>query len=116
MRIDLYTKVVLTVIAACLVWICVSGAALAPVMAQNTREPQEVVVVNSRVPLPVITPPRTSLVVRPGAEWYQDALPIDAPRPVATRLTAIERGPGTGRWDPLDVNVKEQPRKAAPGN
>jgi hypothetical protein len=115
MRVDAYTKAVLTIIAACLLWMCAAGAVLTPVAAQGPREPQEVVLVGSRTPLAVMTPPRTSLVVRPGAEWYQEPLPIDAPRALATRLTGVERQ-GTGRWDPLDVNVKEQPRKTAPGH
>ncbi len=119
MRVDAYTKAVLTIIAACLLWMCISGALLTPVGAQGQKEPQEVMLVGSRVPVPVVTGPRTSLVVRPGPEWYQEPLLIDAPRPLATtsRLIGIERpGPGTGRWDPLDVNVKEQPRKTAPGH
>ncbi len=115
MQVDAYTKVVLTIIAACLLWMCVAGAVLTPVAAQGPREPQEVVLVATRGPLPVMTPPRTSLVVRPGAEWYQEPLPIDAPRAIPTRLAGIER-PGTGRWDSLDVNVKEQPRKTTPGH
>lgn len=117
MRVDAYTKAVLTIIAACLLWMCVSGAVIRPVAAQGTRdrEPQEVILLGSRAPVAVITAPRTSLVVRPGAEWYQDPLPVDAPRPLPTRLTGIER-PASGRWDPLDVNVKEQPRKTAPGH
>lgn len=37
MRIDLYTRVVLTVIAVCLVWLSVGGPSLlTPVAAQNT--------------------------------------------------------------------------------
>jgi len=115
MRIDAYTKAVLTIIAACLVWMCVTGGLVTPVAARQQREPQEVLLVGSRVPLAVITAPRTSLVVRPGAEWYDAALPVDAPRPLATRLTAVDRQ-GAGRWDPLDVNVKDQPRKGAPGH
>ena len=31
MRVDLYTKTVLTVIAACLIWLCVRNTAVAPV-------------------------------------------------------------------------------------
>jgi hypothetical protein len=116
MRVDAYTKVVLTIIAACLVWMCLSGAVVTPVTAQRPQEPQEVVLIGSRTPVAVISAPRTSLVVRPGAEWYQDALPVDAPRPLATRLTGIEHQAGAGRWDPLDVNVKEQARKATPGH
>lgn len=114
MRIDAYTKVVLTIIAICLVWMCVSGAVVTPVAAQNPR-PQEVMLVGSRTPIAVVTAPRTSLVVRPGVEWYQDALPVDAPQPLSARLVGVEKAP-TGRWDALDVNVKDQPRKAAPGH
>ncbi len=117
MRVDAYTKAVLTVIALCLVWMCISGAALTPASAAQPRDPMEVVLVGARgTPIPVVSAPRTSLVVRPGAEWYAEALPVDAPRPLATRLTGVERAQGAGRWDPLDVNVKEQPRKAAPGH
>lgn len=117
MRVDAYTKVILTIIAACLVWMCLTGALTTPVAAQRSeREPQEMVLVGSRVPVPVVTAPRTSLVVRPGPEWYEATLPVDAPRSLPTRLTGVERQPGSGRWDPLDVNVKEQPRKAAPGH
>jgi hypothetical protein len=116
MRVDAYTKIVLTIIAACLVWMCVSGAVVAPVSAQRPqREPQEVVLIGSRAPVAVVTAPRTSLVVRPGAEWYEDPLPVDAPRPLPTKLTGIERGTAA-RWDALDVSVREQPRKATPGH
>ncbi len=115
MRVDTYTKAVLTVIAACLVWMCVSGAILTPVAAQAPRAPQEVMVVGTRVPVAVVTAPRTSLAVRPSAEWYQEPLPVDAARPLPTTLNGVERQ-GGGRWDPLDVNVKEQPRKGAPGH
>ncbi len=126
MRVDAYTKVVLTIIAGCLVWMCISGLFVAPVAAQRPagKEPLEVTVVGvhapvpilAQAPIPVITAPKTSLVVRPGAEWYSDALPVDAPRPLPTRLTAIERPLGAVRWDPLDVNVRQQPRKSEPGH
>ncbi len=125
MRVDVYTKVVLTIIAACLVWMCVSGLFVTPAAAQRVdRQPTDVVVVGTRgpvpivaqTPVPVVTPARTSLVVRPGAEWYADALPIEAPIPLPTRLTGIERQPGPSHWDPVDVNVKQQPRKSEPGH
>lgn len=126
MRVDAYTKVVLTIIAGCLVWMCVSGLFVTPVSAQRPadKEPLQVMVVGAtrpvpivaQAPVPVITPPKTSLVVRPGVEWYSDALPVEAPQPLPTRLTAIERPQGAVRWDPLDVNVKQQPRKSEPGH
>jgi hypothetical protein len=43
MKTDLYTKTVLTIIALCLLWICLGGPSLmTPVQAQ--REPQDVVI------------------------------------------------------------------------
>ncbi len=115
MRVDAYTKAVLTVIAACLLWMCFTGSVITSAGAQAPREPQEVVVVGTRAPVPVTTAPRTSLAVRPGPEWYEQALPVQVPRPLPTTVTGIDRSSG-GRWDPLDVNVKEQPRKGAPGD
>ena len=51
MRIDLYTKLVLTVIAACLVWICVRGTVLStPVQAQARPQPQEVIIAGVKTP------------------------------------------------------------------
>jgi hypothetical protein len=39
MRIDLYTKTVLTVIALCLLWLCVNGSPLStPAYAEQDRE------------------------------------------------------------------------------
>jgi hypothetical protein len=38
MKIDLYTKAVLTVIAVCLVWMCVNGAT--PVVGAQTARPE----------------------------------------------------------------------------
>ncbi len=36
MRVDLYTKTMLTIIAACLVWLCLTGTALMPVVTAQT--------------------------------------------------------------------------------
>jgi hypothetical protein len=38
MKVDLYTRVVLTVIAACLVWLCIDRQLTAPVAAQSGYE------------------------------------------------------------------------------
>ena len=88
MKPDLYTKFVLTVIAACLVWLCVNGVtptalAQAPVIPQPTR----VVLVDERnVPLQTA-----------------QGLRVDVTNPsLAVALTAIER---RGPWQPLDVRV-----------
>ena len=37
MKVDRYTKLVLTIIAACLVWICLNGIPAATAQAQNDR-------------------------------------------------------------------------------
>ncbi len=105
MRVDAYTKMVLTVIAGCLIWLCVHGSGATPVSAQA---PQEVVIVGVRGA-------KTVLTVRPAGDWYQAPLPVDAPRGLATRLIGVERG-DSGRWDAVDVNVREQPRKTTPGH
>jgi hypothetical protein len=105
MKADGYTKVVLTIIAACLVWLCIRGTTITPVSAQS---PQEVVLVGVRGA-------RTILAVRPTGDWYETALPVEAPRPLAARIVGLERA-GAARWDAVDVNVREQPRKATPGH
>ncbi len=107
MRIDTYTKVVLTIIAACLVWICVSRLGT-PLSAQG-QAPQEVVLVGIRAERGM------SLAVRPTDDWYRNPLPVDVTRTIGVRLLGVERA-AAGRWDPVDVNVKEQPKKATPGN
>ena len=45
MRIDLYTKVILTIIAACLVWLTVSGGHVIPTVQAQDRTPSRVIVV-----------------------------------------------------------------------
>src|SRR5512142_2705534 len=99
MRVDRYTRVILTIIAACLVWMCVGGIFSTQVVA---HAPQEVVIVGVRGE-------RTVLAVRPAQDWYEAALPVEAPRPLGTRVMGIERGQ-SARWDALDVTVREQAR------
>jgi hypothetical protein len=51
MIVDRYTKTILTVIAVCLVWLCVGNARFgAPLEAQQPREPQRVVIVGWTAP------------------------------------------------------------------
>jgi hypothetical protein len=55
MRIDFYTRAVLTVIALCLVWIAIGGPSLLPVAAAQ-QGPTRVVIVGyerGNLPLPV---------------------------------------------------------------
>lgn len=105
MRVDGYTKAILTIIALCLVWMCIRGTAVTPLSAQG---PQEVVLVGVRGA-------RTILAVRPTGDWYEAALPVDAPRPLPTRVVGVEHGP-TARWDAVDVAVRDGQRKTMPGH
>ncbi len=111
MRIDTYTKVVLTIIAGCLVWLCVAGAPVMSVSAQGLRPTSGAV----EVVLVGVRGERTVVPVRPTGDWYQAPLPVEAPRGIPARLVGIERG-GPGRWDPVDVKVMEQGRKTTPGH
>ena len=98
MKIDLYTKAVLTVIAACLVWICVSGVTpVAQAQAPQAASPP---------------PTRVMLVDEDNRPIHAQGLrvhfggmpvPVDvgtSPLPVALR--SIQRG---GAWDSFDVRV-----------
>ena len=48
MKTDAYTKVVLTVIAACLVWICANGAIPATQAQAKPPEPMPVILVDAK--------------------------------------------------------------------
>jgi hypothetical protein len=106
MKPDLYTKAVLTIIAACLVWLCVGGVtptalAQAPAMPPPTR----VLLVDERnVPLPTAQ----GLHVNVGPQ----GLPVLVTNPtVSVALTAIER---RGSWQPIDVRVMREPPTLQP--
>ena len=98
MKIDLYTKAVLTVIAACLVWICVSG--ITPVAQAQAAQ--------------AVAPPPTRVMLvdeenRPihaqglRVHFGGVPLPVDVgSSPVPVALRSIQRG---GAWDSFDVRV-----------
>jgi hypothetical protein len=117
MNTDLYTKTVLTVIALCLVWMCVNGAT--PVARAQTElvKPTPVVLVNEKgfpiyleqqglrvnlgpLPLPVTTANNAPLPVTPAN---------NVPFPVSVR--SIQQG---SAWDPLNVRVLREPATLAP--
>lgn len=115
MKPDLYTKSVLTVIAACLVWLCVNGVtptalAQAPLMPPPTRV---LLVDEKNVPLQTAQ----GLRVNVGAQ----AVPVSVTNPsisvavtnpsFAVALTAIER---RGSWQPIDVRVMREPPTLQP--
>jgi hypothetical protein len=93
MKIDAYTKGVLTVIAACLVWMCVNGATPATHAQAKPQDPTPVVLVDpsgvplTRLPVAILNPEL----------------------PVAVR--SIQRG---GVWDPIRVQVMREPPTQKP--
>jgi hypothetical protein len=115
MKPDFYTKSMLTVIAACLVWLCINGitpAALA--QAPQMPPPTRVLLVDEKnVPLQTAQ----GLRVNVGTQ----AVPVAVTNPslsvavtnpsFAVALTAIER---RGAWQPLDVRVMREPPTLQP--
>jgi hypothetical protein len=106
---DLYTKTVLTIIAACLVWMCVNGAtptawaqaAQAPQAPQVTRV---LLVDQNNVPVPTAQGLRVN--------FGPQAVPVTVEdRSVAVTVTGIER---RGSWHPLEVHVLREPPTLRP--
>lgn len=96
MKVDLYTKVVLSVIAACLVWMCVNG--VTPVAWAQTApgRPTPVLIVDERG-APIAN--AQGLRVNVGNQ----AVPVViGSQTLSVALTAIER---QGAWQPIPVDV-----------
>ena len=116
MKSDLYTKAILTVIALCLVWMCLNGATPS-VRAQGNPTPalpQPVLLVDSRG-VPVITP--QGLPVNLGSATVpvlirNQTVPVQVGNdmlPIVLR--SIERG---GVWQPIQVDVLRPPPTLMP--
>ena len=131
MSIDRYTKLVLTVIAVCLVWLCALLTRWPALSAQGTHaldaSPQPVVVVgwgtmdsDGKVSV-MMTDGRAGRRSDPNLPVKVVGLPLD---PVAVRLeysdvyplpvglTAIKR---TGEWEPIRSAVEGEPVRPKPG-
>jgi hypothetical protein len=97
MRVDVYTKAVLTVIALCLVWMCVNGAT--PVArAQATRpEPAPVILVDAKgTPIYTSEGLRVNMAVRPLPVVVSNAsLPVAITNP--SLQVQVMREPPTQR-------------------
>jgi hypothetical protein len=144
MTIDRYTKCVLTVIAACLVWLCLMSSG-SPLAAQ----PRSAAIPNATVqPVVIVGTGRldhsgtvtidfvgsgsraTTDPTIPVAMPYTTAkpLPVSLPYSLATPLPAVltpapEPLPveitsvkRTGAWEPLRVSVDDAPVRRVPGN
>ena len=115
MKIDLYTKTILTVIAACLVWMCVTrGIPAASAQGQQLPPPARVMLVDQNgAPIPTAQ----GLRVNTGPEAVQvtianQSLPVTvATRPLPVSLISIER---QGSWQPIAVDVMRSAPTLAP--
>jgi hypothetical protein len=122
MKTDLYTKAVLTVIAASLVWMCVNGAtpvtlaqgqpqaqpqAQAQAQAKTApAQPTPVVLVNEKG-IPIYT--QQGIRMNLGAQPLPVTVNNNAPLPVSVR--ALQQG---SEWDPIMVHVLREPPTQKP--
>jgi hypothetical protein len=129
MTVDRYTRILLTIIAACLVWLCAVGL---PVPAQAA---QPVALANSTgaaVPVVIVG---TGSITRAGqlsvifhGDHSDPTLPVSLPytpeHPLPTQLPYTELQPlpaeiagvrHGGSWDPLRVAVEDGALRAKPG-
>jgi hypothetical protein len=125
---DAYTKLLLTVIALCLIWLCAMTAR--PALAQHTLEatPQPVVIVGwgtfdakGRTSVTMLqdrTGTRTSDPNIPVKLIEVPAGPIDVrldysdARPMPVAVTSIKR---RGEWEPIRSAVEPEPVRSRPG-
>ena len=114
MQTDLYTKAVLTVIATCLMWLCVNGAT--PVVgAQATRpEPTPVVLVDANGnPIYGAEGFRINVGTKAVPVFIQnDEMPVTVTnRALTVAVGAIRR---SSVWDPIQVQVMREPPTQRP--
>ncbi len=114
MKIDWYTKTMLTLIAACLVWLCVNG--ITPVAsAQAPPRPTPVILVDERG-APVVTAQGLHVNLGPNPLPITVAnqalpLPVTVSQTVPVAIRSIERGPS---WQPIVVDVLKPPPTSMP--
>jgi hypothetical protein len=138
MKIDWYTKTMLTVIAACLVWMCVRSAG-ETVLAQAQPRPQAQGALWSPLPAqPVVVvgwgrlnpavaggieidwsdPQRrvseASVPVRPSTDTRFDPLRVrvETQSPLSVSVDAVRHG---AAWDPLRTQIEKDPPQRVPG-
>ncbi len=104
MNVDVYTKTILTVIAACLVWICANGIIPAASAQAQLPPPTRVLLVDERN---VAINTANGLRVNMGSQ----AIPVELSQVVPVAVTAIQR---QGTWQPIIVDVLKQPPTLMP--
>lgn len=111
---DVYTKAVLSIIAICLIWLCVAQAA--PVVSAQA-DAQKVVVVGWDRPLPVVIVDEkgSPLVSVQGLRVNLGNRPLPVTldnQSVPVAIKSIERGEA---WQPILVEVMKSPPSPYPG-
>jgi hypothetical protein len=114
MNVDAYTKGVLTVIAVCLVWLCLNS--VTPIVGAQVRppEPTPVILVDPKgTPLYTSDGFRVNLGARALPVIVNNAsLPVEITNPSLTvAVRSIQRGAG---WDPINVQVMREPPTLRP--
>ena len=106
MKIDAYTKAVLTVIAVCLVWMCVNGATPATFAQAAKPEPTQVILVDANgTPIYTAEGLRVNLAAK--------TIPVSVTNPaLSVAVRSIQR---TTQWDPIQVQVMREPPSQKPG-
>jgi hypothetical protein len=111
MKIDLYTKGLLTVIAACLVWMCLNGVMPAAQAQAAQPAPTRVVLVNSNgTPVTMLPVMVTNQLMNVAVTNPQLAVAVSNPS-LAVSVRSIERGTA---WDPIQVQVMRDPPTLMP--
>ena len=105
MKVDLYTKVVLSVIATCLVWLCLNGVTPGVSAQAGPNRPTPVFLVDERgAPLANAQGLRVNV--------SNPAVPVViVNQTLSVALTSIER---RGAWQPIEVDVAKTPPTAMP--
>ena len=126
MNVDRYTKAVLTVIAGCLLWICVMGAAPGLQAQHRESEPDAVAVdlKNLRTIAQPVILVGTGTIDRQGnvqvafnQQGRTDStlavrLPYSPTSPMAVEISAVKKA---GPWESLRADVDDVPLRANPG-
>jgi hypothetical protein len=114
MNVDAYTKGLLTVIAACLVWMCLNGVMPAANAQAKLPPPTPVVLVDANG-MPIFT--AQGLRVNFGntivpVSVANNPVPVEVTnRALPVALRTIQR---TAAWDPIEVRVLREPPTQRP--
>jgi hypothetical protein len=104
MKIDAYTKLVLTVIAGCLIWICVNYSTPGAAAQADPNQPMRVVIVDETGRSLASS---NGLRVISGSESW----PVVVNKIVPVALTAIDRH---GSWQSIPVDIMKTPPTPMP--